>query len=209
MIRIIPIFICAFFISNVLHGQDGVSKERAMMERLESSIQIILSYDPAISNANLELVDDQKEKLAKLNDEYQKMIEEIVELQARGDEDSINASKRQFLKKMTTFQNTLHADILLPHQSDLLHSLVFAQFVKHRGGSILRAIETYYTREFGLTSEQKREMAQIDKQAAKKVAAAKERFRKELEKIANETNEDVRKVLSPEQAKTLDKFQKQ
>lgn len=205
MIRIIIYLISAFFISNVLHAQDGVSEERAMMERLESSIQVMLSYDPAVSTADLELVDDQKERLAKLNDEYQGMIEEIQRLQ--GVEGSIDATKLLFLKKMVAFQETLHSDILLPHQSDVLNSLVFSQFVNRRGGSMLRAIETYYTHEFGLTNEQKKEMEQIEKQAAEKVAAAKERFKKELEKIANETNNDVRQLLSPEQAKILDKFQ--
>ncbi len=202
MFRIATIFFVAFFISDVLHAQDAVSEERAMMERLESSIQIVLKMDPAIKTGQLELVDDQNERLARLNDEYQKMIDEIQSLQ--GDENAIKARKLVFLKRMSTFQETLHNDILLPHQSTVLDSLVFAQFVKHHGGSILRAIKTYYTREFSLTDDQKRDLAKIEKQVAAKVAAAQEEFKKKLEQIANETNVDVRKLLSPEQVRTLD-----
>ncbi|MDA7859044.1 hypothetical protein N9007_00475 [bacterium] len=205
MFRIASIFFVAFFISDILHAQDAVSEERAMMERLESSIQIVLKMDPATKTGQLELVDNQNESLAKLNDEYQKMIDEIQSLQ--GDEHAAEVSKLLFLKRMSTFQETLHTDILLPHQSDVLNSLVFSQFVKHHGGSILRAIKTYYTREFNLTDKQKRNLAKVEKQAEAKIAAAQEEFRKKLEEIANETNADVRKLLSPEQAKTLDGLQ--
>lgn len=205
MFRIAFIFFVAFFISDVLYAQDTVSEERAMMERLESSIQIVLKMYPATKTGQLELVDDQNEKLAKLDDEYQRMIDEIQSLQ--GDEHATEARKLLFLKRMSTFQETLHTDILLPHQSAVLDSLVFAQFVKHHGGSILRAIKTYYTREFSLTDDQKKDLAKVEKQAAAKVAAAKEEFRKKLEKIANETNVDVRKLLSPEQVRTLDGLQ--
>jgi len=178
MIRIVPVVVCALLFSNFLYAQDDVSKERAIMERLESSIQVILNYDPVETTARLELVGEQNKKLAKLNEEYQKMIEEIVALQARGDSQSIKASKLRFLSRMTAFEQTLHSEILLPHQSDVLHSVVFANFVKNRGGSFLRTIEKYYADEFGLSSEQKKEMADIEKQATDKVAAAKQSSKK-------------------------------
>ena len=205
MFRIASILFCAFFFSNVLQAQETVSKERAMMERLESSIQIVLNMDPAITTGQLELVHDQNENLAKLNDEYQRLIDEIQSLQ--GDEHASEAKKILFLDRMSTFHETLHTDILLPHQSNVLNSLVFAQFVKHHGGNTLRAINTYYTREFSLTDDQKRDLAKVEKQAAEKVAAAQEEFRKKLEEIANQTNADVRKLLSPKQVRTLDGLQ--
>ena len=129
------------------------------------------------------------------------MIDEIQSLP--GDEPATKTRKLLFLNRMSTFQETLHTDILLPHQITVLDSLVFAQFVKHHGGSILRAIKTYYTREFNLTDKQKRDLAKIEKQAEAKIAAAQEEFRKKLKEIANETNANVRKLLSPEQVRTL------
>ena len=201
MFRLAFIFFVAFFVSDVLNAQDTVSEERAMMERLESSIQIVLKMDPATKTGQLELVDDQNERLARLNDEYQRMIDEIQSLP--GDEPATKTRKLLFLNRMSTFQETLHTDILLPHQITVLDSLVFAQFVKHHGGSILRAIKTYYTREFNLTDKQKRDLAKIEKQAEAKIAAAQEEFRKKLKEIANETNANVRKLLSPEQVRTL------
>ncbi|MAJ46217.1 MAG: hypothetical protein CMJ57_02685 [Planctomycetaceae bacterium] len=205
MFRIALIFFVAFIISDVLHAQDAVRGERAMMERLESSIQIILKMDPAVKTGPMELVDDQHEMLAKLDGEYQTMIEELQSLPS--DKKANEARKLLFLKRMSTLQEALHTDILLPHQSAVLESLVFAQFVQRHGGSILRAIKTYYTREFSLTHDQKKDLAKIEKQAAAKVLAAQEEFKKKLEEIANETNADVRKLLSPEQVRTLDKLQ--
>jgi hypothetical protein len=52
--------------SHSLLAQETVSDERAAMERLEGSIQIVLNMDPQFQAKHLELVDDQKAQLEKL-----------------------------------------------------------------------------------------------------------------------------------------------
>ena len=50
------------------------------------------------------------------------------------------------------------------------------------------------------------ELKAIQKEAAKKAAKAKERFKKELEKINKETRNEVKTVLTPKQKALLDKL---
>jgi|GEM_PF-5757329 len=204
MILKYSMFIWLLCLSNLLVAQESISDERAATARLESSIQIALGMDTDISISQLELIDEQKTMLEKLHEDYQNVVEDLI---GAGDDNStIEARRAIYRQQLARLQNTLDSKILLPHQSVVLQSKVFGRFLKHAGGSILKALESYYREEFALSDEQKKGMKEVEKVAGEKVSAAKERFKKELEQIAEEMRQDVRKVLTPDQAGKLDKF---
>lgn len=173
------------------------------INRMGSTMQLVLDESER-PNSKLELVGEQKAQLAELAKNFKQMILELNELD--GDKDGIESSVALFFKKMDQFESTLHKDILLPHQSQALKAMVFAEFVRGNGGSMLRAISKYYSREFDLKDAQKKKLIVIEKRAANQVAEAKKRFKKELEKIAKKTNEDVRSVLTSKQEKALEEL---
>lgn len=77
------------------------------------------------------------------------------------------------------------------HQSAVVEALVFSKFLKHCGGSLLTAIQTHYRAQFNLNEKQKEEFKSIEKKAAEEIAAAKERFLKEVERIRQDTKKEI------------------
>lgn len=186
-------------------GQDNSTDEmRANFEKLESGIQIVLKYSPQDEDQAIVLADQQKKQLAELDEEYQRMIDQIQSL--GNSPDQREAKMALFTSKMMSLNKALHEDVLLPHQSAVVESLVFSKILQHHGGSLLKAIETYYRKQFGLTSRQKDDLKDIEENVAEKVAEAKKRYEKELEKIKQEARTEVNKVLTPKQRELLEKL---
>ncbi len=202
----ISIIVTLLSIGNSIPAQETTNDElRANFEKLETAIQIVLRYDPAEEIGIIDLIEGQKEQLLLLDEEYQQMIDDVQNL--GNGQDQQKAKLAVFAANMTSLTSTLHDKILLPHQSELVETLVFSKFLKHRGGNLLEAIETYYRKQFGLSVKQKEELNAIQQEAAKKVAEAKERFKKELEEINKEARSEVKEVLNPRQNELLDKLE--
>lgn len=198
-------FTVAFLLSPLAGQEEAYDEVRAKFEKFESSIQIVLKYDPVDDIGKLELVEDQQKQLKALNEEYQSLIDQIKSL---GDSPmESNAKMALFVQKMDSLTKTLNKEILLPHQSVLVESLVFSKILKHRGGSWLAAIQTYYRDQFNLSDKQKEEFKTIEKKVGEEIAEAKEKFLKEVEQIKLDAKKDINAVLEPEQKQLLERLE--
>jgi hypothetical protein len=198
---------CLLVSPSMLLGQGDISPDEAALgasiNRVLETIQIVLNEGEQ-PDSELELVDTQKEQLVALREDYKNMIREVQRLD--NEENNTEAATAIVLAKTSSFEKTLFDEILLPHQSRVLKSMVFAKFVKDSGGNMLDAIAKFYPNEFKLDKQQKKRMQAIEDDVAKKVAKAKEKFKLELEKIAKEAQDEARSVLTVEQLKTLKTF---
>ena len=142
--------------------------------------------------SGLELVDDQKLLIMALFDRHQAIIREAKE-------DESPESRERLFQKTEELEKELTSKILLPHQVKFLNAKVFSQFLKGYQGSVLNAILVYYKDQLGISTSQKSKLDILQKDISKKVDEAREKFRLEMEKIANEAQEGMDAVFTENQ----------
>ena len=203
MHRMYPFIACILFCSSAAQAQQEQSDEIASrLNRIVAALRVARVESSNVSS-KLDIVPEQAEQIAALTVDYKAMLQEYA---AFIDNDNQPAALSIMASNMPRFENRLHSEILIPHQSELLTKLVFADLLKSAGGNLLRSISTNYAKEFGLTDDQNKKMLEIEKRVTKEVAEAERKFKKELERIATTARGDAEKTLSPRQLETLSRL---
>ena len=198
-----PLAICLIvLISSTCYSQNTPTEDAALVNQLNFRLQTMqLAMSEAQNlDSDVELVDDQRVKLATLTDEYKKMIRSIKELEKA---DDMQAGLAMCLTKLDTFEQRLSSDILLPHQSNALRTMVFTELIKEQGGDLVTTLATYYPKQFKLTDAQEKRMDKIRTTTATKIAEAKREFKEKLNRISADTKAEIHTVLTPRQSKAL------
>ena len=192
-----PLAICLIvLISSTCYSQNTPTEDAALVNQLNFRLQTMqLAMSEAQNlDSDMELVDDQRVKLATLTDEYKKMIRSIKELEKA---DDMQAGLAMCLTKLDTFEQRLSSDILLPHQSNALRTMVFTELIKEQGGDLVTTLATYYPKQFKLTDAQEKRMDKIRTTTATKIAEAKREFKEKLNRISADTKAEIHTVLTP------------
>ena len=166
-----------------------------------------LACSEALKNSfKLEIIADQRTAIQRLSKDYQKKLETLVELQEVDIEEN-EKKVAALIAQLDDLERRLANKILEPDQTELLHSLVFAQLVRGKKGDLASTLTTYYSKRFKFDDDQKEELIDIKISAAEEIEKAQEAFDKAIEKIAAETEEKVRDVLNEDQSELLDDLQ--
>ena len=188
--------------SSTCFSQNTPTEDAALVNELNFRLQTMrLAMSEAQNlDSDMELVDDQRGKLSTLTDDYKKMILSIKEFEKN---DDMQAGLAMCLTKMDTFEQRLSSDILLPHQSDALRTMVFTKLIKEQGGDLISTLAVYYPKQFQFTDAQEKRMDKIKTETAAKIAETKREFEEKLKKISADTRAEIHTVLTPQQSKTL------
>jgi hypothetical protein len=151
-------------------------------------------------DSNLELVDDQRIELAKLAKDYSEMRQSMRELPKADDVKDRFAS---LLSRMDAFERRLSSDILLPHQTSTLDTMVFDWLVKREQGNLVAALAEHYPNQFRFSDNQKKRIDKLKTSAREKIAEAKREFQEKLKKISADANTEMHAILTPHQSRTL------
>ena len=151
-------------------------------------------------DADLELVDYQKTELAKLSSDVKDMF---LKIKQHEKDDNMQEELAMGLTMMDTFEYRLSSEILLPHQSTALGSMVFNNLLKEKGGDLVSTLDTYYPKQFLFTDTQKKRLDEIKTSTAAEVEKAKREFREKLKKISAGAREKINAVLTPQQSQAL------
>ena len=206
-------FIMLIFATTVVGQQVATRSEPIQSDAFANSLNLRLqTIQLALNEAqnlqsDLELTADQKSLLTELSKDYKQMVVSLNELEKT--EGGMQVGLALMTGKLDVFEERLSSDILLPHQSTALRSMVFAKLVKAEGGDLISALSTYYPKQFQLEDSQKAKLKDIKKVARDKIERAKEELEEKIAEIVKETEEQVRSVLKPEQSELLTDLQGQ
>ncbi len=194
---------CLLLSSSMANGQQETTAEIwGRMSRMTSSLGVA-RVEASKESSELELVAEQIEQIATLTNDYKAVVQEYG---TYIDDDNQPAALSIMAKQMPFFEKRLRSDILLPHQSELMTNLVFADLLRKANGNLLRSISKNYAREFGLTEGQNKKLLEIDSRIKRETAEAERKFNEELARIAKTARKDAEKTLSPSQLETLKRF---
>ena len=199
-----PTLVVCFIVlcSSACFSQDLSSEDTAFLNQVNLRLRTMyLALDQhQNTDSSLELMDYQKEKLAELAEEFSEMQRSLGPLPKAGD---IQSRFGLFLGEMDSFERRLSSDILLPHQSTELATMVFTRMVKREGGNLISALTTHYPNSFQFSDDQKERMDKLKMSLNSKVREAKREFQEKLTKISSDAKTELRTILTPQQAQTL------
>lgn len=147
---------------------------------------------------DLELVDDQVQRIRDINAEFSKQIsEQMKSFQGEGGALDLSRAKElgEMIRKLKEQQKSELDNILLPHQQERLKQVSLQMQMQAMGTA--RTLSSKLAEELGISEEQKQRLKQrqeeLNKELQEKIKAWREQARKEL-----------MKELTPEQRKKLE-----
>lgn len=146
----------------------------------------------------LELVDDQVEKIRELQQEMQKQMGEIFRNAANVSGDNMGQMMREAQKVVRERTEEKLAKVLLPHQVQRLKQLKLQMQLRNRGVHALAGDQL--SSALGLTDEQKQQLMEKQREAQQKL---QERFQQLREQMQQEV---IKNVLKPSQLQKLEKL---
>ena len=155
------------------------------------------------ADSDLELVDDQRIELAKLAEDCREMERSAGKLPKTGD---IKDRFVKVLDRLDLFERRLSSDILLPHQSAVLDTMVFNELVRREGGNLITAISTHFGDGFQFSKNQTKRIGELKTSVNTKIAKAKKEFQEKLKKISTEAKTEFQTILTPKQSKMFSKL---
>lgn len=158
----------------------------------------------------LELVDDQKKKLAELHKESTRMQQEALKefrsvsymTDGKYDAEKYRAVSAEYQKARAEVTEKVHeklADILLPHQLDRMREIQFQSKLKSYGVGALQT--PMFADVLKITDEQQKELQEKRAEAQKKLVAEYAKMKAELQQ------EVLNDVLTKKQLRELEKLQ--
>ena len=183
-------------------SQEMSSEETDFVNKVNGRLRAMYLALGELQNADseLELVDDQRIALANLAEDYRELERSAGKLPKTGD------IKERFVKvldRLDMFERRLTSDILLPHQSAVLDTMVFNRMVTHEGGNLIAAISTHYGDDFKFSKNQTKRIGELRTSVDTKIAKARKEFQEKLKKISAEAKTEFRTILTPKQSKVL------
>ncbi len=146
----------------------------------------------------LELVDDQVEKIRELQQEMQKQIGEIFRNAANVSGGNVGQMMQEAQKVVRERTEEKLAKVLLPHQLQRLNQLKLQMELRNRGLNALAGDQLAGA--LGLTDKQKQQLMEKQREAQQKL---QERIQQLREQLQQEVIEDV---LKPSQLQKLEKL---
>ncbi len=149
---------------------------------------------------DLELVDDQVQRIRDINAEFSKQISEQMK-SFQGDGGSLDLSRARelgdMIRQLKEQQKSELDNILLPHQQDRLKQVSLQMQMQAMGAA--RALSSKLAEELGISDEQKERLKkrqqELDNELQEKIKAWRDQARKEL-----------LKELTPEQRRKLEEM---
>jgi len=146
----------------------------------------------------LELVDDQVEKIRELQQEMQKQIGEIFRNAANVSGGNVGQMMQEAQKVVRERTEEKLAKVLLPHQVQRLKQLKLQMELRNRGLNALAGDQL--SGALGLTGEQKQQLMEKQREAQQKLQERIQQMRDQLQK------EVIEDVLKPGQLQKLEKL---
>jgi hypothetical protein len=199
------LFLAMFSPSAVAQDATAENVELDLLRQLDSRMMMLHTATTATKDldGDLELVDYQKTELSKLGRDVEEMFLKIKEHEKNG---TMHAGVEMCLTMMDSFESRLSSEILLPHQTAALSSMVFNNLLKEKGGDLVSTLDTYYPKQFLFTDAQKKQLDEIKTSTAAEVEKAKREFREKLQNISAGAKKKINTVLTPQQSLALTKL---
>jgi len=143
----------------------------------------------------LELVDEQRARLDKVNDEIRDQMRDLF---TRGRDLSDEERRAQFQEFGEKVQKQVDG-ILLPHQRDRLKQIALQQQLRRSGGTGGALASSTMVEELGITEAQKEELAKVRKETEAEL-------QKQIAKLRKEAEAKILKVLTREQQAKWEKM---
>lgn len=157
----------------------------------------------------LELMDDQHQRLRDIKARYDKMISEIQQTQKAGETEIDKKARQKEIEETRAERLQMMEEVLLPHQRDRLHQVSLQMKMRHRGDLQMLTGEDLADL-LGITEEQKQRLTKraekIKKEMEAEIAEAKKRARA---KLMDELTSDQRKKLEQMIGEDYDKTSKE
>jgi len=204
LLLMIPLLV---MFSSATHAQDATAEnaEVELLHQLDSRMMMLHTATTATKDldGDLELVDYQKTELAILGRDFKEMFLKIKEHEK---DDNMQAGLAMCLTMMDSFESRLSSEILLPHQTAALSSMVFNNLLKEKGGDLVSTLDAYYPKQFLFTDAQKKQLDEIKTSTAAEVEKAKREFREKLKTISADAKKKIDTVLTRQQSLALTKL---
>lgn len=193
-------FILVFSTSIV--AQDLSSLEQvAALNRMSEALRIV-NFESKQEGSDLELVEEQKQKLKLLRSEYVDAVSAYSDILSKAP--GSGAAVVSISERVAKLEKKLNDEILVPHQVEFLKTMVFAKSVEKQGGNFVKATIATQIDILNLNEAQARKLFALEKSVAEKIAEAEKEFKKELDEIAKDARSSTKKILSPKQQEALD-----
>lgn len=185
---------------------DDVSKAMVLaFSRMDMSVNVAI-WESEQPDSDMNYTDEQRDQLAAMKTDFMEM-HRIIREKSNGGRDWSAALRAEMFDMGNSLTSRLHEEILIPFQSRFLKSMVLEKFVADKGGDLGAALCCYYQDEIAFTDLQRRELAEMEDDWKRQVKEAKERFKKDLERIAEGAEKKLRNSLSRTQKEKLDGYQ--
>jgi Spy/CpxP family protein refolding chaperone len=145
-------------------------------------------HDPSVMK-DLELVDEQKSKIADLRSDYNKrrteMWKERSKVANKNDKEGLKKIQKK-LSDLQVEQNDAFSEVLLPHQLDRIKQVARQIQLQRLGGASVAFQYGQLAKELDITAEQKKKLAEIQKKMNEDIAAKSKEIRAAAKKQAME-----------------------
>ena len=151
----------------------------------------------------LNLADEQKVKLEEFAKRYKAVMDEFNRLRVA----EKSAAIPRLNKTLLVLESELTNQILRPRQAKILRAKVFSRNVRQWGGSVFEAIINNHVDQFEFSEDQTTRLRDVDTKAKEKIAAARKRFKLEVEAITKDAQAEMESFFTPKQKAMLDELQ--
>lgn len=149
----------------------------------------------------LEIVDDQREKLKRLQADVTNETRDLYKTAYSGDRQEWMRKYNEIAGRLSRETDKRVQEILLPHQVRRLRQIVLQMRLSGAGyGSAAGLASGAVADELGLTEEQKRELQKKEKEVSSEVQRKTREF---YEQLREESEEELLSVLTAEQRRKL------